>query len=47
MDDLGSRGVGFGLSDEHQVGGVPGPEVEEGTAGSSGEINTRDKVRLM
>lgn len=55
MDDLGSRGVGFGLSDEHQVGGVPGPEVEdryglgvlEGTAGSSGEINTRDKTLMQ
>lgn len=55
MDDLGSRGVGFGSSDEHQVGGVPNHEVDdryglgvlEGTAGSSGEMNIRDEVRLI
>lgn len=54
MDDLGSSGTGFGLSDEHQVGGVQRPEVEgrdgsgvlEGTVGPSGEINTPDEVRV-
>eukprot|EP00890_Picochlorum_soloecismus_P001567 jgi/Picsp_1/2410/NSC_05871-R1_heterogeneous nuclear ribonucleoprotein a1-like len=55
MGDFGSSGNGFGLSGEHQVGGVQGPEmgdmygsgVLDGTVGSSGEIHTRDETLMQ